>query len=111
MAYAITDFSHVYINYQDDAGAFHKVSQRTAVQTAVTNSTTIDGGATLGRPSKWKLRHIQLYNKDGTTGYIRRKRVVIADPTNTLFVDGGTVTGLDGINWTVEGRIGERRQN
>lgn len=108
MAYGITDFSHVKIDYTDDTGVLHTISQRTAVQAAVGN--VVATGANPGRPAGWKLRHIQAYTV--VSGKTLRKRIVIGDPTNDLFdtAAGGTFS-CDGVTWTVAGRIGEKRVN
>lgn len=108
----ITDFSRVTIEYTSDqaAGAglaIYGVSQRTAVQVAVGNP--LAAANLPGRPAKWKLRCIYLVTP--TTGAItNRKRCVIGDIGNPLF--SGSVSGpitLDGVQWRVEGRTGERR--
>jgi hypothetical protein len=105
MSYAITDFSKSPVKYIDDAGVEHCIRQRTAVATAVGN---IAGDLTKPpRPSRWKLRHIYGVTTVGTT--ILRKKAVIGDPTNARFVGGTATFSCDGVTWTIEGRVGEKR--
>ena len=103
----ITDFSRVQIEYTADNAAALAVPQRAAVATAVGNTPT--AASLPGRPSRWKLRCIYLVTP--VTGAItNRKRVVIGDPTNPLYVGTDSdIAALDGVGWRVEGRIGEKR--
>jgi hypothetical protein len=103
----ITDFSRVHIDYIDDNGNHHYISQRTQVQQKAGNALSTDASKP-GRPARWKLRHVQCFNVTG--GHTFRKRVVIASPANPLWTGASSaISGLDGVNWTVEGRIGEKR--
>lgn len=105
----ITDFSRITIDYTADDGNLLNVPIRTAVAAASSQpeSTTPHPG----RPARWVLRHVYLVTP--TTGAVtHRKKVVIGSPDHSWF--NGTFSGaisLDGVNWRIEGRIGEKRVN
>jgi hypothetical protein len=92
--------------YLSDDAFIYTIRERGAVGDAVANvaepvntHTTIPRGDT--------LRHI--YGSNTTAGVTVRKRAIICDPTNVLFATGGTFT-VDGLVFTVEGKIGEKRR-
>ena len=110
MAYAQGSSTKTLVQYTDDAGVHHSIEQASRLATWVGNSTAGTPGQA-GKPAKWKLRHVIVQGSDA--GVIHRKRIVICDSTNGVFT-GATATlgAMDGIStWTVEGKIGERRQN
>lgn len=56
-------------------------------------------------PRGWKMRHVYGVDADGN-----RTKLPIGTPTNSLFLDGGTFD-KNGVSFTVEGKIGEKRTN
>lgn len=105
----ISDFSRVTILYTDDAGGEHDVPIRTVVAAATGQTATTTSRQ--GRPARWVLRHVYLVTpKTGTVTH--RKRVVCGSADMSLF--NGTlneINNMDGADWRVEGRIGEKRVN
>jgi hypothetical protein len=104
----ITDFKRVHILYTDDKGDQHAISQRRAAQVAIGNVVTTND-ALPGRPDKWKLRHVLAKSVDGSNN-IFHKKIVIGSVTNPFWTGASTSFVEDGATWTVQGRIGERRQ-
>lgn len=102
----ITDLTKVKIEYVDDDGVEHRISQRHAVQVAAGNTLSTNTAAP-PRPTRWKLRHVMLMYDSGS--HVFRKKIVIGNVANALWSGGtGTVT-IDGVTWVREGRIGEVR--
>jgi hypothetical protein len=104
----ITDFTRVAIRYIDDDGTEHRISQRKTVQVQCNNVLSTNTAAP-GRPTRWKLRHVLLFYNSGT--HVFRKRVVIGNTTNAIWSGGANTVTIDGVVWTREGRIGEKRIN
>jgi hypothetical protein len=104
----ITDFTRVAIRYIDDAAVEHRISQRRSVALACSNTLSTTPTAP-PRPTRWKLRHVQLMYDSGT--HVFRKRVVIGSTANGLWNNSTTTVGIDGVTWKVEGRVGEKRVN
>jgi len=101
----ITDFSRVNIQYFDDNGVQHDIPQRKQVALNCGNTIAPATGKP-GRPAKWKLRHVLLF--DTATGK-QSKKVVIGRTTNPIWTGATTTVTIDGDTWKVESKIGEKR--
>lgn len=78
----------------------------TSIDNILANSgTDIEPGAHPTYPRGWVARHVYGVATSGA-----RTKLPILDPSSSLFVTGGTFT-KNTVEFTVEGKIGEKRMN
>ena len=98
--------THVSIDYVDDDGNHHTISQKQSVQVAAGNTVATGNNPAF---SHRNARHVGLRYIDGG-GKVYRKRVIIGSTANPAWKASATTMGtIDGVTWTIEGRMGERR--
>jgi hypothetical protein len=105
MAYTPKSLQRGYFSYTSDDSTLYELA--TSLQNGVTvnAATVIAPGSLSAYPRGWTPRHIYGFNAAGPS----RTKVPIFDPANTLWLGGVTTFTKDGITYTIEGKIGERR--
>lgn len=111
MAYAITDFGRKAFTYTTDQPSIPKLTVRLRRVDEVAVGQAVEDLGLAGRPPFWKLRHILIVSGPDQNNIIHHRKIIICAPNNPFFT-GATVqiNNLDGLTWTVKGRIGEARR-
>ncbi len=107
MAYVPKTLTRSYYSYLSDDVVSYELATTTENGTTVNSGDPIAAGTLPAYPRGWVARHI--YGVFNDSGVLRRTKVPILDPTNDLWVGTSNTFTKDGIDYDVEGRIGEKR--
>jgi hypothetical protein len=88
--------------YISDNTTTYGVLSRAVNETAMGNTaTTVNAFPAL--PRALKRRHVWAISSTGV-----RRKFYAGDPANTKYLGGGSLGTVDGVTWTVTGRVGEK---